>query len=97
MTNKNPKDTVLKAFSEALAECADPVKRLGISLGPTGASEQFGGWIIPVVTGPDGTARELVDLLDHLSEIVERKTGLDSTVLLDPAIFTPGLNGPAAA
>lgn len=82
--------TLWTAIDEAWHENAPDVDRFGLIALRAGIQHEHAGWTVPVVAqAPNGSAYELVRVLNLLQESIETKSKLWITLYLDPFANTP--------
>ena len=77
------------ALTEAFE--SDPgVKAFGLGFVQDQIQQRQGTWTIPVASGiQNGSARDLLIVLDRIEDSVESKTSLDINLYLDPRLNPP--------
>lgn len=85
--------TELNKLVSALTEAfeSDPgVKVFGLGFLQDQIHQHQGTWTIPVASGvQNGSARDLLVILDRIEDSVESKTSLDINLYLDPRLNPP--------
>ncbi len=87
------RDRLVRALDEVWTAESSDVKRWGLAFHRDKIAPMYGGWVVPVATGVQGgNAYDLVRSIGHLQELVEQRSSLSISLMLDPFASSNGSN-----
>lgn len=79
------RDRLVRALDEVWSTESQDVSKWRLAFLREKIAPMYGGWVVPVASGVQGgNAYDLVRAIGHLQELVEQRSALSISLILDP-------------